>query len=115
MPLGGRWVYTTKTDSKGNILRYKARWVAQGFNQVLGIDYLETFSSTVRPETYRLFLALALQKGWVIKQYDVKTAFIHADIDTEVYIIQPIGFEKGHQKVCKLKKALYGLKQSPHL
>jgi len=59
-PLGGRWVYTTKTDSKGNIVRYKARWVAQGYAQVLGIDYLETFSTTIRPETYRLFLALAL-------------------------------------------------------
>ena len=58
---------------------------------------------------------MALQKGWAIRQYDVKLAFIHAPIDKEVYIIQPIGFEKGHQKVCKLKKALYGLKQSPRL
>jgi len=65
--LGGRWVYTTKTDSKGNIVRYKARWVAQGFNQVLGKDYIETFSTTIRPETYRLFLAIALEKGWIIK------------------------------------------------
>ena len=44
--LGGRWVYKLKTDSKGNIVRYKARWVVQGFNQILGIDYLETFSTT---------------------------------------------------------------------
>ena len=115
MLLGGRWVYKTKTDSKGNIVRYKARWVAQGYNQVLGIDYLETFSTTIRPETYRLFLALALQNGWIIRQYDVKLAFIHSPIDKEIYIIQPIGFEKGYNKVCKLKKALYGLKQSPRL
>src|SRR2546430_4131049 len=88
--LGGRWVYKTKTDSKGNIVRYKARWVAQGYNQVLGIDYLETFSTTIRPETYRLFLALALQNGWIIRQYDVKLAFIHSPIDKEIYIMQPI-------------------------
>ena len=61
--LGGRWVYTTKTDSKGNVVRYKARWVAQGYNQTLGIDYLETFLTTIRLETYRLFLALALQNS----------------------------------------------------
>jgi hypothetical protein len=50
-----------------------------------------------------------------ILQYDVKNAFVHADIDTDIYVIQPIGFETGHQKVCKLHKALYGLKQSPRL
>ena len=76
---------------------------------------METFSTTIRLETYRLFLALALEKGWVIRQYDVKYAFIYSPIDVEVFVIQPIGFEKGHRKVYKLKKALYGLKQSPRL
>ena len=54
-------------------------------------------------------------KDWVIYQYDVDHAFIYADLDKEIYVIQPIGFEKGTRKVCRLRKALYGLKQSPRL
>ena len=49
-----------KTDSKGDIIKYKARWVVQGYSQVLGIDYLETFSTTYRPEVYRLILILSV-------------------------------------------------------
>ena len=104
--LGGRWVYLKKPDG-----RYKARWVIQGFNQILGIDYLDTFSTTCRPESYRLVLILAIKLGWVFLQYDVKNAFVHADIDQIIYTIQPIGFEKDPNKVCLLRKAIYGLKQ----
>ena len=112
--LGGRWVYKLKTDSNGNIVRYKARWVVQGFNQVLGIDYLETYSTTCRPECYRLFLLIAMASKWVILQYDIQSAFTHARIDREIYVIQPTRFAQG-TKVCLLLKALYGLKQSPRL
>ncbi len=114
--LGGRWVYKIKTNENNQIIKYKARWVVQGYNQILGIDYLETFSSTCRPESYRLIFLLALYNNWAMLQYDVKNAFVHADIDKEIYVIQPIGFTKGSpSKVCKLNKALYGLKQSPRL
>jgi hypothetical protein len=112
--LGGRWVYKIKTNAQNEIIKYKARWVVQGFNQILGIDYLETFSTTCRPESYRLVFLLALYNGWAFLQYDVKNAFVHAEIDKEIYVKQPTGFEKGNY-VCKLKKALYGLKQSPRL
>ena len=62
--LGGRWVYKIKTNAKNKIVKYKARWVVQGFNQILGIDYLETFSTTCRPESYRLVFLLALYNKW---------------------------------------------------
>ena len=113
--LGGRWVYRIKTNSQDNITKYKARWVVQGFNQISGINYLETFSTVYRPETYRLFFIIAMANNWYIYQYDVKNAFIYAYIDTEIYIIPPTGFDKNNNKACKLKKALYGLKQSPRL
>ena len=58
--LGGRWVYTKKQNNLLNKTKYKARWVAQGFNQVLGIDYIDTFSTTCRPETYRMVIIIAL-------------------------------------------------------
>ena len=113
--LGGRWVYKLKKDSSGRIVRYKSRWVIQGFSQILGLDYLETFSTTCRPETYRLVLVYSVLMGWLIDQYDVKNAFVHALIDCELYAIQPTGFIRDSSKVCRILKALYGLKQSPRL
>lgn len=129
-PLKGRWVYKIKTDLNGNITKYKARWVVKGFNQILGIDYLDTFSTTCRPESYRIIFILAINQKWHLTQYDVKNAFIHAAIDKEIYVEQPHGFikiedltnnENKHTNskktslYCKLNKALYGLKQSPRL
>ena len=55
-----------------------------------------------------------MSNNWEILQYDIKNAFIHANIDKEIYVIQPTGFAQ-NTKVCKLKKALYSLKQSPRL
>ena len=118
-PLKGRWVYKLKTDINGEIIKYKARWVVKGYNQVLGVDYLDTFSTTCRPESYRIVFVLAVHNSWHLNQYDVKNAFIHAKIDKEIYVEQPTGFEKpdarGSKRYCKLNKALYGLKQSPRL
>ena len=62
--LRGKWVYKIKTDINNNIIKYKARWVVKGFNQVLGIDYLDTFSTTCRPESYRTIFILAMQNRW---------------------------------------------------
>jgi transposase InsO family protein len=113
--LGGRWVFKAKKNSNGDTVRFKSRWVIQGFSQILGIDYLETFSTTCRPEIYRLVLILAVMLGWIVDQYDVKNAFVHASIDRDIYAIQPTGFNRAPSKVCKILKALYGLKQSPRL
>lgn len=118
-PLQGRWIYKLKTDLDGNIVKYKARWVVKGYNQKEGIDYMDTFSTTCRPESYRLIFMLAVSQNWQLNQYDVKNAFIHAKIDTEIYVEQPKGFtstdHKSQKLYCKLNKALYGLKQSPRL
>jgi len=128
-PIKGRWVFKRKPinansykesyiTNKDKNIRYKARWVIQGFNQKLGIDYLETFSTTCRTETWHLLLIIAVNKGWHIRQFDIKNAFVHADIDTIIYCILPIGLyedPKYKNKCCKLNKALYGLKQAPRL
>ncbi|KAI0992610.1 hypothetical protein K3495_g15575, partial [Podosphaera aphanis] len=68
VPLRGRWVYKLKTDLNDEIIKYKARWVVKGFNQVPGADYSETFSSTCRPESYRLIFMLAIHNNWSLNQ-----------------------------------------------
>lgn len=117
--VGGRWVYTVKEnlDETGNETKTcKARYVAKGYSQVAGIDYNETFSPTANLTSVRSLMQLAAQHDLDLHQMDVKTAYLHAPIDCEVYMEQPEGFkvksETGEELVCKLNKSLYGLKQS---
>lgn len=107
-----RWVFKVKTDANDNIQRYKARLVAKGFTQKEGIDYKETFSPVVRFESLRAVLAIAANEKLLLKQFDVKTAFLNGILEETVYMRQPQGFSDGTQKVCKLLGSLYGLKQS---
>lgn len=109
--IGSKWVYKIKRDNKGEVLRYKARLVAKGFSQKFGIDYDEVFAPTVRSTTFRVLLSEAAAKGYIVKHFDVKTAFLNGKIDEEVYMKQPEGFAEG-DKVCRLRKGLYGLKQA---
>jgi len=112
--IGCRWVFKTKRDSNGNIERYKARLVAKGYTKKGGIDYKETFSPVSKKDSLRIVLALVAHYDLELHQMDVKTAFLNGDLEEDVYMDQPEGFEiKGKdQMVCKLKKSIYGLKQA---
>lgn len=113
--LGSKWVYKVKTGVDGSIERYKARLVAQGYQQKYGTDYDQTFCPVVRLESFRTLVALSVQYGLKIHQVDVTTAFLNGELEEEVYMKQPPGFSAEGQEnlVCKLKKSIYGLKQSP--
>ena len=97
-------------------MRYKARYVAEGYSQVPEIDYFETFSPIGKITSIHLLMQLALDFSLDLHQMDVKTAYLNAPIDCELYVEQPEGFikcsETGERLVCKLNKFLYGLKQS---
>ncbi|CAB4042957.1 Retrovirus-related Pol poly from transposon TNT 1-94, partial [Paramuricea clavata] len=113
--VGARWVYTVKEGKNGE-KSYKARYVAKGYSQVPEVDYFETFSPTAKITSIRMLMQLALDLDMEVHQMDVKTAYLNAPVDCELYIEQPEGFvkhsESGEMLVCKLNKSLYGLKQS---
>ena len=111
--VGGKWVYAIKLGPD-NTEKFKARYVAKGYSQVKDMDYEEIFSPTARHTSIRMLMQLAAQQNMKVHQMDVKTAYLNADIDCEIYVQQPEGFIKtnkeGEKLVCKLNKSLYGLK-----
>jgi len=108
------WIYSVKVDEHGNVIRFKARLVAQGCRQVEGVDVDEVFAPTSSFGARRALLCKAAQENLEIHQVDIKTAFLNGELEEEVYVTQPPGFETGGKHVvCRLKKALYGLKQAP--
>jgi histone deacetylase 1/2 len=109
------WVFKIKRKADGSLDKYKERLFAKGYKQRYGIDYENMFSLVVKAATIRLVLSIAVSKGWSLRQLVVQNAFFHGNLEEEVYMRQPPGFEdksKPHY-VCKLDKALYGLKQAP--
>ena len=108
-------MFRNKQDEDGQVVCNKARLVAQGYTQVEGMDYGETFAPVARLESICILLAYANHHDITLYQMDIKSAFLNGEIEEEVYVKQPPGFEnpKKPNHVYKLRKALYGLKQAP--
>ena len=90
--------------------------VAKGYTQTYGIDYDETFTPVTKMNSVRTLISCAANFGWDLFQLDVKNAFLHGELQEEVYMDVPPGFATAQTvgKVCQLRRSLYGLKQSPH-
>jgi hypothetical protein len=117
LPLGKRtvgykWVFDLKYIPTGLIDRYKARLVAQGFTQVPGDDFLETFSPMIRLESLRVLLAIAAYRDLEVWQLDVINTYTCSNLHATVYMCPPEGLKCPEGKVLHVKKSLYGLKQS---
>ncbi|CAA7269926.1 unnamed protein product [Cyclocybe aegerita] len=114
--IGSKWVFRAKKDAAGNVVRYKARLVAQGFSQVPGINYFNTFAPVARLASIRAVLAMVAVHDYEIHQVDVKGAYLNGILtaDEVIFMHQPPGYRISDSagKVCRLLKTLYGLKQS---
>ncbi|KAL9267166.1 Retrovirus-related Pol polyprotein from transposon TNT 1-94-like protein [Drosera capensis] len=113
--LKNRWIYKVKYESDSTSPRYKARLVVKAFSQKKGVDFNEIFSLVVRISSIRTVLSLTATLDLKMEQMDVKTAFLHGDLEEEIYMEQPDGFRVKDKEdyVCRLKRSLYDLKQAP--
>jgi len=96
--------------------RRRARLCIKGYEQVPGVDYSDTYSPVVNIASLRALIAVAAAEDFECATFDVNTAFLNSDIDTDIYMYVPDGFkETKGDIICKLIKSLYGLKQSSNL
>jgi len=114
--VGPKWVFRAKKDTAGNVVRYKAQLVAQGFSQVPGVDYFDMFAPVARLASIRAILAVTAVNDYEIHQIDIKGAYLNGVLTPSevIYMRQPPGYViySSQGRVCRLKKTLYGLKQS---
>ncbi|KAE8236163.1 hypothetical protein A4X13_0g9242, partial [Tilletia indica] len=111
-----KWVYKTKRDGEGKVVKYKARVVARGFSQQPGVDFQETHAPTARMASLRVLVTLAIKMSMHIHQMDVEAAYLNAEMDVELYMQPPKGYTlKNGQDSLRMLRALYGYKQAGRL
>jgi hypothetical protein len=117
-PVGYKWVFIRKRNENNEVVRYKARLVAQGFTQRPGVDFNETYSLVMSGITFRYLISLAVQNRLSMQLMDIVTAYLYGSLDSDIYMKVPGGISIPNPKAnrntycIKLQKSLYGLKQS---
>ena len=113
--IGTKWIFKNKTVKDEAIIWNKSRLVAQGYTQLKGVDFNESFTPVARLESIRILMSIACTMNFKLYQMDVKCEFLNGYLNEEVFVEQPKGFKDLHfpNHVLRLKKALYGLKQAP--
>lgn len=112
--LGNKWVYKIKCKADGSVERYKIRLIVLGNTQREGVYFQETFAPIAKMVTVQTLLSVASVRNWPVHQMDIHNAFLHGDLEEEVYMRPPVGFQTVDlHHVCRLKKSLYLLQQAP--
>ena len=116
--VGSKWVFWVKKDASGHVVHFKVCLVAQGFLQVPGVDYFDTFVLVAKLASIWTVLAMATKLDFELHQIDIKSAYLNGELtkNENIYMRQPPGYPAPNSsgKVCHLLKTLYGLKQSSH-
>ncbi|SCZ89076.1 BZ3501_MvSof-1269-A2-R1_C68g00380 [Microbotryum saponariae] len=107
-----KFVWKTKRNASGEVTGRKARLVAQGNRQRDGIDFSETFAPVARFSSIRCLLALAAANGYHVHQADIDKAYLHGELDHDIWMTTPRGFDFPSDKVLRLRRSIYGLKQA---
>ena len=114
--IGCKWVLKAKKDAAGNVTRYKARLVAQGFSQIGGVDYNDTYAPMAKLASTRAIIAMANHLDMELHQVDIKGAYLNGVLneDKVLYMAHPPGYKVpgAGTRILHLVKTLYGLKQS---
>ena len=105
-PVGYKWVFIRKRNDKNEVVRYKARLVAQGFLQRPGFDFKETYSHVMDVITFRYLISLVVSEKLDIRLTDVVTAYLYGELDTDIYMKIPNGYKLPKEK----SKSMYSLK-----
>ncbi|KAL5535042.1 hypothetical protein ACEPAF_3135 [Sanghuangporus sanghuang] len=110
------WVFKLKRKTDRSVDRYKARLVAKGFSQQPGLEFSQVFAPTAKWAALRAILAIAAFEDLELYSVDISTAFLNGEMEYDIYMNQPKGFEDyfGPEFVLKLIKSIYGLKQAGH-
>ncbi|GAA0143052.1 transmembrane signal receptor [Lithospermum erythrorhizon] len=97
-----KWIYKTKRDENGNVIKHRdgtrppynlnTKLVAKGYAHKQRIDFTEVYAPVARMYTVRMIISVVAQGSWKIYQLDVKSAFLHAELEEKVYTDQPKGY-----------------------
>ena len=112
--IGSRWVLRKKRDRSGNISRFKSRIVALGYQQIKGVHFHETYSPTLKFQTFRFLMAFIVYKKWEMRQLDVTTAFLIPELpeDEVIWMKAPPGVQVEPGQALRLRRTIYGLCQA---
>ncbi|KAL0367107.1 UNVERIFIED_CONTAM: Retrovirus-related Pol polyprotein from transposon RE1, partial [Sesamum radiatum] len=96
--IDSRWLFKLELNPNGSIQRHKVHLVAKGYNQVEGVDYLDSFSLAAKIVTERVFLTVAVSKSWPLLQLDINNAFLHGHLDEDVCMVPPEGYTQARSR-----------------
>ena len=102
-----KWIFKVKRNGT-----FRARLVACGYSQVPGIDFTESFAPVLNDVSFRIMLTAKIVWDMTSTVVDIETAFLHGDLDEEIYMDVPLGLSTGPNKKLLLRKTIYGLVQS---
>jgi len=109
--VGSKWVFRIKQGPDGTVQKYKAHVIAQGFTQVEGLDYDQTFAPVTKFLSFHTIIALAAKHDWDIHQMDIKATYLNGKLKEEIFMEAPLGFDIPKGMVLRLIKTVYGTKQ----